>query len=225
MFGKHVELNAQTLAFVEEIGRHMPGGFFIYKAAQPEELLYANKACFTIFGCDDLEEFKALTGYTFKGMLYPEDYRAISDSILQQIDASEDNMDYVEYRIDPLGGRLRPLYGDRGLRRRLLRLHFGHHPETGPAGAGQSCAGRRDRDPHHRLQHRLAHQRRGDGGMFPVPYGHERHPRGGHPQRPEPREIHGDEDGIRGHHGGGGGPGAHAGADLPPLHPGAVLPA
>ena len=50
MFGKRFQLNEQTLAVVGEIGRHMPGGFFIYKAAQPEELLYANEAVFDIFG-------------------------------------------------------------------------------------------------------------------------------------------------------------------------------
>ena len=44
MFGEHFELNEQTLRIVEEIGRHMPGGFIIYKAEQPEELLYAPPA-------------------------------------------------------------------------------------------------------------------------------------------------------------------------------------
>ena len=99
MFGKHFELNEQTMPVVEEIGRHMPGGFFIYRAEPPEELLYANEACFAIFGCADLEEFKALTGYTFRGMVYDEDYEAIAASINVQIDDSADNMDYVEYRI------------------------------------------------------------------------------------------------------------------------------
>ena len=38
MFGKHFELNEQIMHIVKEIGRHMPGGFFIYKAAEQEEL-------------------------------------------------------------------------------------------------------------------------------------------------------------------------------------------
>ena len=33
MFGERFELNANTLSVVEEIGRHMPGGFFIYRAS------------------------------------------------------------------------------------------------------------------------------------------------------------------------------------------------
>ena len=107
MFGKNLQFNEQTLAFVEEIGKHMPGGFFIYKAEAPEELLYANQACFDIFGCEGLEDFKQLTGYTFKGMLYPEDYADVSKSIDAQIAASEDKMDYVEYRITRKDGAIR----------------------------------------------------------------------------------------------------------------------
>ena len=50
MFGQHFMLNEETMHIVEEIGRHMPGGFFIYKAEKPEELLYANHAVIDIFG-------------------------------------------------------------------------------------------------------------------------------------------------------------------------------
>ncbi len=107
MTGKSFELNETTLPVIEELGRHMPGGFFIYRAEAPEELLYANKACFDIFGCNGPEDFKALTGYTFKGLVYPEDYEAISSSISEQIDKNEDNMDYVEYRIRRKDGQLR----------------------------------------------------------------------------------------------------------------------
>ena len=107
MKNKYFELNEQTLSIIEEIGGHMPGGFFIYKAEEPEELIYANKAVFQIFGCADLEEFKALTGYTFKGMVYPEDYERISLSIVQQIEDSEDKLDYAEYRIIRKDGAVR----------------------------------------------------------------------------------------------------------------------
>ena len=63
------ELNEQILSIIEEIGGHMPGGFFIYMAQETEELIYVNKAVFDIYGCADLEEFKAFTGFTFKGMV------------------------------------------------------------------------------------------------------------------------------------------------------------
>ena len=99
MFGKHFELNGQTMHIMEEIGRHMPGGFFIYKKTGNEGLLYANHVVLEIYGCGTLDEFKELTGYTFKGMVHPGDYAAISSSIAEQAGENDDHIDYVEYRI------------------------------------------------------------------------------------------------------------------------------
>ena len=107
MFGRHLPLSEQALQVIEQIGEDMPGGFFIYKATGNEELLYANKAVFKIFGCETLEEFKELTGYTFKGMLYPDDYEKVSGSIVDQIEKSQGNLDYVEYRIIRKDGKIR----------------------------------------------------------------------------------------------------------------------
>ena len=101
------ELNESTLSIIEEIGGHMPGGFFIYRAEQPEELIYANRAVFGLYGCRNLEEFRQLTGYTFRGMVHPEDYDRISASILRQIAAGGDRMDYAEYRIIRRDGSVR----------------------------------------------------------------------------------------------------------------------
>ena len=104
---KKFELNESTLAVVEEIGNHIPGGFFIYKAAEPTELVYANKALFEIFGCSGLEEFKKLTGYTFRGMVHPDDYDGLNASIIHQIRTREDMMDCAEYRIIRKDGSIR----------------------------------------------------------------------------------------------------------------------
>ena len=107
MSGNQFELNEQTMSIIEEIGGHMPGGFFIYRAAEPEELLYANSAVFRIYGCRDLEEFKELTGFTFRGMVHPEDYGSVSASVAQQVREDEAKMDYAEYRIIRKDGSVR----------------------------------------------------------------------------------------------------------------------
>ena len=107
MFGNKFQLNEQSISIVQEIGSYMPGGFFIYRAEGPGELLYANQAVFTIFGCADLEEFRQLTGYTFQGMLHPDDYAAVSNSINQLITESKEKMDYAEYRIIRKDGAVR----------------------------------------------------------------------------------------------------------------------
>ena len=107
MLSKRFELNEQTMPVVEQIGSRMPGGFFVYRAEGEEELLYVNKPVIDIFGCRDLEDFKAYTGFTFRGMLHPEDYDAVTASINQQISQSEDRMDYAEYRIIRKDGAIR----------------------------------------------------------------------------------------------------------------------
>ena len=107
MFGKHYELNDEALAVVEDIGRRMPGGFFIYKASGNEELLYANQTVFEIYGCENLEQFRELTGYTFRGMVDPRDYEEISAAIDEQIRKSDEKLDYAEYRIRRRDGAVR----------------------------------------------------------------------------------------------------------------------
>lgn len=107
MFGKGFELNENTIPIVEEIGKHMPGGFFIYRADEREELLYANTVVCTIFGCDDLNDFKRLTGFTFRGMVHPEDYEEVSLSINNQVNESRSDTDFVEYRIIRKDGQIR----------------------------------------------------------------------------------------------------------------------
>ncbi len=97
----------QVLSVIEEFGESMPGGFFIYKADETEELLYANRAVCDIFGCNDLDEFKELTGFTFRGMVHPEDYKRISVSIEDQVRDSKSDLDFVEYRIIRKDGEVR----------------------------------------------------------------------------------------------------------------------
>ena len=107
MFSNLFSLNEQGLSVMEQIGEQMPGGFFIYKADESEELLYANKAVFRIYGCDSLEEFRAFSGFTFRGMVHPEDYERVSALINRQINESRYKLDHVEYRLIRRDGEIR----------------------------------------------------------------------------------------------------------------------
>ena len=97
----------QILSVIEAFGEYMPGGFFIYRADEKKELVYANKAACDIYGCKDLEEFKAFTGFTFEGMIHPDDYRRISASITDQIKENQSDLDFVQYRIIRKDGEVR----------------------------------------------------------------------------------------------------------------------
>ena len=107
MLEKKFELNQNTIPFLEMIGEHIPGGFVLYRSEQPEELIYANKTAINIFGCSDIDEFKELTGFTFRGMVHPDDYASVSKTISEQITKDDDSFDHVEYRIVRKDGAVR----------------------------------------------------------------------------------------------------------------------
>ena len=79
-------LTKYTMPVVWQMSSAIPGGFFVYHEDEKRELIYANQKVFDIFGCKDLEEFKEHTGYTFEGMVYPEDFAKIQGEIDEQID-------------------------------------------------------------------------------------------------------------------------------------------
>lgn len=96
-------LARQLKNFMDE----MPGGFFIYHADGNEELIYANTATLRIFNCATMEEFRELTGNSFKGIVHPDDLEVVERSIATQIANNKYALDHVEYRIVCKGGEIR----------------------------------------------------------------------------------------------------------------------
>ena len=90
------------------MAEEIPGGFFVYLADETQRLIYVNRTCIRLFGCNTLEEFKAHTGFTFRGLVYPDDLEQTQTSIQFQLDdPSNCDMDYVEYRILRRDGSIR----------------------------------------------------------------------------------------------------------------------
>lgn len=77
----------------------MSDGFFIYRATANEKILYANPAVLKLYGCETMDEFRGLVGNSFRGMVHPEDLSRVEWEILQQIQHSERNLDFIMYRI------------------------------------------------------------------------------------------------------------------------------
>ena len=77
----------------------IPGGFFIYADNESEKILSVNEMLLDIFECGTVEEFSELTKGSFSGMVHPEDYLAVKQSIEAQIRESASHMDFVKYRI------------------------------------------------------------------------------------------------------------------------------
>ncbi len=99
----------EGMSAAEWLAEQMPGGFFIYRADETMELLYVNQSTCEIFGCGTVDEFRELTGNNFKGMVHPEDYEKIQNSIDEQISqpSNRRSIDYVVYRIIRKDGSVR----------------------------------------------------------------------------------------------------------------------
>ena len=99
MESAHDKINGLERFTTHKIMQGIPGGFFIYRAGGDEEIIYANDAMLRLFRCDTVEEFQALTGNTFKGIVHPEDLERVETYIAHQIADDSQALDYVEYRI------------------------------------------------------------------------------------------------------------------------------
>ncbi len=106
------------ISFMDEI----PGGFFIYYADGNQDIIYANRGVLRIFLCETMQQFRELTGNSFRGLVHPDDLNDVEESIWSQIAASQYDLDYVEYRIRRRDGSIRYVedYG-----------HFVHSPYVG----------------------------------------------------------------------------------------------
>lgn len=92
---------------VDSILSMIPGGFFIYADNDTEKILSVNEMLLSIFECETVDEFTELTGGSFKGIVYPDDYEEVRKSIYEQISTSTNNMDYVKYRITTKTGKVK----------------------------------------------------------------------------------------------------------------------
>ncbi len=101
------EEEEQNKARIMETLANMSDAFFIYQAVKEERILYANPAVMDIFGCESMSELMNLVGYSFRGLVHPEDLDRVQWEIRDQIESSTKNMDYVQYRIIRKDGEIR----------------------------------------------------------------------------------------------------------------------
>lgn len=101
--GQEFQSTLENLRFMEE----MPGGVLIYYADGGEEIIYANRALLRIFQCATMEEFRELTGNSFRGIVWSEDLENVEKSIWEQVTRSRYDEDYVEYRVRRKDGQIR----------------------------------------------------------------------------------------------------------------------
>ena len=98
----------QLMPALKWMAEQVPGGFFVYLADESQRIIYVNNVCLRLFGCETTEEFREHTGYSFRGLVYKDDYERVQESIEKQIaNPDNNNLDYVEYRIARRDGTIR----------------------------------------------------------------------------------------------------------------------
>jgi len=99
--------NDKGMFDVNNILSIFPGAFFIYRNDSEEKIICANEELLRMFECDDEIEFKRLTNNTFRGVVHPDDYTRVTETIKRQIENSENNsFDSVRYRIVTKNGKI-----------------------------------------------------------------------------------------------------------------------
>ncbi|MDE6589708.1 MAG: EAL domain-containing protein, partial [Oscillospiraceae bacterium] len=101
------EEEARRQEHIAESLANMSDPFFIYRAVEDERILYANPAMMAMFGCQSMTELMELVGSSFRGIVHPEDLARVEWEIANQIHSSDENMDYVKYRIVRKDGGVR----------------------------------------------------------------------------------------------------------------------
>ena len=94
------------LIAANEVAEAVPGGFFSYHADGGLEIISFNKELMEMYGCKTAEEFREYTGNSFKGIVYPDDFDYVQNSINSQI-KDDNDLDYVEYRIKSKDGTVK----------------------------------------------------------------------------------------------------------------------
>ncbi len=96
-----------NIPMVRELTEYMPGGFFIYRADETQRLIFFNDIMVNIFGCSSREEFTMYTGNTFRGMVHPEDYASVNESInRRKVDDEGESIGHVVFRIQHKDGEI-----------------------------------------------------------------------------------------------------------------------
>lgn len=90
---------------LQEFLDKFPGGMLRYRAEEAGTIDQVSSGLVRLFGCSDAEQFRALTGNTFKGIVHPDDWEWVSASVTEQIGRSDS--DYVRYRIIRADGEVR----------------------------------------------------------------------------------------------------------------------
>lgn len=74
-------LDEKTIEELHSYYDRLPGGICLVKADDSEEILLANAELLNYYQCANWQEFKELTGGTYRGMVEASDYIPLKDIV------------------------------------------------------------------------------------------------------------------------------------------------
>ena len=88
-----------TGSFLEKVINTMPGGVFVYRANEKQEILYMNREILHLWDCQDKDQFMEFCGGSFRGMIHPDDRDLVEQEIISQLRLGNRDFDHVRYRM------------------------------------------------------------------------------------------------------------------------------
>ena len=97
-------LDIDNFKFINDISKHLPGAFIIYRADRKnDELFYANNEFLHMSGYKDMDELFRLTKKSFRNLIREDEQQQIESSIWEQIDSGNEN-DYIHFHLRKADG-------------------------------------------------------------------------------------------------------------------------
>lgn len=96
---------------LRDISQNLPGAFLIYKAdPEDDHILFANRELVQYAGCQDMDEFLAYSGHSFRNLIRPDEQSSVEASIWEQIHSKTSGTnDYVQFHFVKKDGTCHPV--------------------------------------------------------------------------------------------------------------------
>jgi EAL domain-containing protein (putative c-di-GMP-specific phosphodiesterase class I)/PleD family two-component response regulator len=88
---------------------YVPGGVILLEAISGE-ILYVNGRALEIFDCDNVDDFRSLTGHKFEGAVLPEDYAQVDEKLETLFRSGSSLPSQTTYRIKTKNGLVKRIY-------------------------------------------------------------------------------------------------------------------
>lgn len=97
-FNEKITINNQSLPFISQFAEFIPGGFFIYRNDESEEIIYFSSKMADLLRCKTDSEFIEFTGNSFKGIIHPDDHNNYQESVKAKSTSENHDKEHIRYR-------------------------------------------------------------------------------------------------------------------------------